>query len=98
MSSLELSSYRAENVIEVLEDLIAEHRTPKYIRSDNSPEFIAHKIRYWLQSNDINSPYITPGSPWENAYIESLHDKLRDEFLNREIFYSLAEATIMLEA
>ena len=92
------SSYRAENVIEVLEDLIAEHGTPKYIRSDNGPEFIAYKIRDWLKSNDIKSHYITPGSPWENAYIESFHDKLRDEFLNREIFYSLAEAQIMLEA
>ena len=91
------SSYRAENVIEVLEDLIVEHGAPKYIRSDNGPEFIAYKIRDWLKENDIKSHYITPGSPWENAYIESFHDKLRDEFLNREIFYSLAEAEIMLE-
>lgn len=91
------SSYRAENVIEVLEDLIAKHGAPQYIRSDNGPEFIAYKIKDWLKANDIKSHYITPGSPWENAYIESFHDKLRDEFLNREIFYSLAEAKIMLE-
>ena len=91
------SSYRAENVIEVLEDLIAEHGAPKFIRSDNGPEFIAYKIRDWLKANDIKSHYITPGSPWENAYIESFHDKLRDEFLNREIFYSLKEAEILLE-
>jgi putative transposase len=41
--------------------------------------------------------YIEPGSPWEQAYIESFHDKLRDECLNRELFSSLAEARIILE-
>lgn len=41
--------------------------------------------------------YITPGSPWENAYIESFHDKLRDECLNREIFGSLMEARVVIE-
>lgn len=90
-------SYRADNVIEALEGLIAEHGVPKYIRSDNGPEFIAHKIKDWLKNNGIKSHYITPGSPWENGYIESFHDKLRDEFLNRELFYSIREAEILLE-
>ena len=36
--------------------------------------------------------YIEPGSPWENGYCESFNGKLRDEFLNGEIFYSLKEA------
>ena len=36
---------------------------------------------------------------WQrDRFPESFHDKLRDEFLNREIFYSLTEAAIMLEA
>ena len=90
-------SYRASNVIEVLEELIAEHGAPKYIRSDNGPEFIAYEIQDWLRKRKIKTHYIKPGSPWEQCYIESFHDKLRDEFLNREIFYSLAEAEIRLE-
>ena len=36
--------------------------------------------------------YIEPGSPWENGYNESFNGKLRDEFLNGEIFYTLPEA------
>ena len=36
--------------------------------------------------------FIAPGSPWENGYIESFNDRLRDELLNGEIFYSLKEA------
>lgn len=90
-------SYRAENVIEVLEELIEEHGAPQFIRSDNGPEFIAYAIRDWLKRREIKTHYITPGSPWEQCYIESFHDKLRDEFLNREIFYSLEEARVLLE-
>ena len=42
--------------------------------------------------------YITPGSPWENGYCESFNGSLRDELLNGEIIYSLAEAQILIEA
>src|SRR5271165_2794121 len=41
--------------------------------------------------------YITPGSPWENGYNESFNGRLRDEFLNGEIFYTLKEAQVMIE-
>jgi transposase InsO family protein len=41
--------------------------------------------------------FITPGSPWENGYIESFNGKLRDELLDREIFYALAEAKVLIE-
>jgi hypothetical protein len=51
----------------------------------------------WLSDQRIKTLYIQPGSPWEQAYIESFHDKLRDECLNREMFPSLAEARIILE-
>ena len=42
--------------------------------------------------------YIEPGSPWENGYVESFNGKLRDELLNREIFYTLREAQVLIEA
>ena len=41
--------------------------------------------------------FIEPGSPWENGYCESFNSKLRDELLNGELFYSLAEARIIIE-
>lgn len=50
-----------------------------------------------MQHRAIKMSYIKPGSPWENAYIESFHDKLRDECLNREVFGSLAEARVVIE-
>jgi putative transposase len=70
---------------------------PEHIRSDNGPEFIAEELRKWLGKVGTKTLYIEPGSPWENGYCESFNGKLRDEFLNGEIFYSLKEAQILTE-
>jgi putative transposase len=90
-------SIRAVDGITVLEATIQRYGTPKYLRSDNGPEFIAQAIQDWLKSQSVRSAYIQPGAPWEQACIESFHDKLRDECLNREIFSSLLEARLILE-
>src|SRR5271170_4769379 len=42
--------------------------------------------------------YIEPGSPGENGYCESFNSKLRGELLDGEIFFSLAEAQVLIEA
>ena len=60
-------------------------------------QFIAYAITDWLAARAIQTNYITPGCPWEQAHIESFHDKLRDEFLNRELFGSLLEAKVLVE-
>ena len=90
-------SIRATDVLGVLKSAMRRHGTPEHIRSDNGPEFIAYAIQGWMQHRAIKMSYIKPGSPWENAYIESFHDKLRDECLNREVFGSLAEARVVIE-
>jgi putative transposase len=90
-------SIRAVDVIKVVEAAMARYGVPTHLRSDNGPEFIAYAIQDWLGDKNVKTIYITPGSPWENAYIESFHDKLRDECLNREIFGSLWEARVVIE-
>lgn len=90
-------SIRAVDVITVVEAAIARYGVPEHLRSDNGPEFIAYAIQDWLREKNVKTIYITPGSPWENAYIESFHDKLRDECLNREIFGNLWEARVVIE-
>ena len=89
-------SIRARDVIDVVEGAIAKSGCPEHIRSDNGPEFIAYAIEDWMKRCGIQSLYIKPGSPWEQAYIESFHDKLRDECLNREVFGTLQEAKVIL--
>ena len=83
---------RATQVIDVLTGLMIERGTPRFIRSDNGPEFIARKLRRWLDGHGGRTLFIEPGSPWQNAYVESFNGKLRDELLDCELFYSVAEA------
>jgi len=90
-------SIRAVDVIRVVETAMARNGTPEHLRSDNGPEFIAYAIQDWLKAKSVKTIYITPGAPWENPYIESFHDKVRDECLNREIFGSLWEARVVIE-
>jgi len=86
-----------QTVLDTLSELFVHHGTPKYIRSDNGAEFTAKALRKWLKKVDVNTAYIEPGSPWKNGYIESFNARLRDEFLNGEIFDTLLEAQVLLE-
>ena len=87
----------SSQVIEVLADAMIAHGIPDYIRSDNGPEFVAKELRKWLAQTGARTLYIEPGSPWENGYCESFNSKMRDEFLNGEIFYSLKEVRVLAE-
>jgi transposase InsO family protein len=87
----------SNEVLYKLSELFIEHGIPKNIRSDNGPEFIADRLRKWLHGLTVNTAFITPGSPWENGYIESFNGKLRNELLNGEIFDTIFEAKVLIE-
>jgi len=84
--------------IDVLSDLFILRGVPEHIRSDNGPEFVAKAVQEWITAVGAKTAYITPGSPWENGFIESFNARLRDELLDGEIFYSLNEAKIVIES
>jgi transposase InsO family protein len=88
---------RNQDVIDLLFELFILRGIPDHIRSDNGPEFTATAIRKWLNRLGVKTLFIEPGSPWENGYIESFNGKLRDELLNREVFYTLTEAKVLIE-
>jgi len=90
-------SIKSKDVIAVLEYLFMIRGIPGFIRSDNGPEFIADAIKKWLEGMGVETLYVEPGSPWENGYIESFNGKFRDEILNRELFYSVKEAKVLVE-
>lgn len=85
-------SITSEDVIEFFQGLFVAHGVPAHIRSDNGPEFIAEGLRAWLGAANVGPLYIEPGSPWENGYAESFHSKLRDEFLECEVFETVHDA------
>ncbi len=97
LASVPRRSFKNNDVIEVLANLMLLKGTPEYLRSDNGSEFTASKIRAWLQNAGVITAYIEPGSPWENGYVESFNARMRDEFLNGELFGNMYEAQVLIK-
>jgi transposase InsO family protein len=91
------TSITSTDVLRRLDGLFAERGMPAHIRSDNGPEFIAEAVRDHLRTLHVETRYIEPGAPWQNAYIESFNGKLRDELLEREVFATVLEAQVLTE-
>ena len=89
---------KSADVIDVLSGLFILRCVLGHIRADNGPEFVAKAVQEWIGGVGAKTAYIMPGSPWENGFIESFNARLRDELLDGEIFYSLAEARIIVES
>ena len=90
-------SIRSGRVIEVLTQLVTVHGTPRYLRSDNGPEFVAAAILRWLQETAIDTALIDPGKPWQNGTDESFNGKLRDEWLSLQWFRNRIDARVSIE-
>lgn len=91
-------SFTSDKVINLLEWSFQIYGTPQHVRSDNGPEFVARKVQSWLVGKNCKTLYINPGSPWENAYIESFNGKFRKECLNRYLLFTLEETRQIIEA
>ena len=87
----------ADGVVDVLDRLVLQHGAPHYVRFDNGPEFVAHAVSDWCRFNGAGSLFIYPGSPWQNAWIESFNGRLRDELLNSWRFDSPREVRVIIE-
>ena len=79
----------ADQLIDVLEMLVAERGAPDHLRTDNGPEMIAWALRDWCRLSGTTTTYIEPGAPWENPFVESFNGRFRDECLNVEEFGDL---------
>ena len=88
---------RSGRVIEVLTQLVSVHGAPRYLRSDNGPEFIAGAILRWLHEAGIDTALIDPGKPWQNGADESFNGKFRDEFLTLQWFRNRVDARVGIE-
>lgn len=87
---------KARDVLSWLQQAIARHGAPEYLRSDNGSEFIARIVQRWLKESRVKTIYIEPGSPWQNGFVESFHGRFRDECLNREQLWTLTEARVVV--
>ena len=64
---------------------------------DNGQESIANGLKEWCIGSDNNTTYTSPGSPWDNPFVESFNSQFRDGFLNVELFTSVQEAKLLAE-
>jgi putative transposase len=90
-------SIRSSRVIEVLSKLVSVRGAPRYIRSDNGPEFVSRAILRWLRDEKVETALIDPGKPWQNGANESFNGKLRDECLGMHWFQHRVEAKVVIE-
>jgi transposase InsO family protein len=91
-------SLTASDITRILEELFREHGRPVCIRSDNGPELVSRHVQNWLKAKHVDTHYIDPGSPWQNAYNESFNSIFRTTCLDRCLFSSLTEASVIIES
>ncbi len=90
-------SIRSKNVIETLSRLMSIHGVPRYVRSDNGPEFVSNALLEWAKESRLEVVLIEPGKPWQNGTNESFNGKFRDECLSMEWFRNRVEAKVVIE-
>jgi len=88
---------RSSRVIDVLSRLIRLHGAPRYLRSDNGPEFVSKALLEWASRESLQVALIDPGKPWQNGTNESFNGKFRDECLSMEWFRHRLEAKVVIE-
>jgi len=86
----------ADETVATLAAVVAERGVvPENLRADNGPELTARVLREWCEQGSTATAYIEPGSPWQNAWVESFNARVRDELLDVEEFSTLAEAQFL---
>jgi putative transposase len=85
-------------VIDVLSRLVSERGAPRFLRSDNGPEFVSRALLSWIVAQGIGTALIEPSKPWQNGVTESFNGKFRDECLSLESFRSRAGANVIIES
>ena len=85
-------SITGEAVANILDQVRQTKGLPQRIKVDNGPEFISKALDAWAYFNHIQLDYSRPGTPTDNAIIESFNGSFRDECLNTNWFLSLADA------
>ena len=88
----------ARQVSELLDVISLERGRPLVLRMDNGPEFVSERLKQWCKESNTMQAFIPPGQPWKNGYVESFHNRMRDELLVEEIFDSPTHADQAIKA
>ena len=86
------TSMPSRRVTRVLQRIVEQRGTPKFLRSDNGPEVSSRNYLAWCTERSIATIHIQPGKPTQNGHVESFHGRFRDECLNASWFWNLWDA------
>lgn len=92
------TSLGGDRVCRVLDRLKEERGLPRFLLSDNGPEFTSLALDQWAYREGVELQFIQPGKPTQNAFVESFNGTIRDNCLNEHWFASLREARRLIEA
>jgi putative transposase len=85
-------SISGQQVARFLTQLIEVRDKPDHIVCDNGTEFTSKAMFFWSKTASVVLAFIQPGKPTQNAFVESLNGKFRNECLNQHWFRTLDEA------
>ena len=90
-------SIKGDDVVDVLDKIVARRGKPQRIQVDNGSEFTSRSMDLWAYLNKVKLDFSRPGKPTDNPFIESFNGKFRTECLNANWFLSLSEARDKIE-
>jgi putative transposase len=91
-------SFGSHDVVRCFEGIAFERGLPEAVRFDNEPEFTSRTMLQWGADKNVELQFIQPGKPTQNAKVESLNGRIRDELLNAHYFTTIDEARIIATA
>lgn len=90
-------SISGRQVARFLSQLIETRTKPCSIVCDNGTEFTSKAMFFWSKETNVKLSFIQPGKPTQNAFVESLNGKFRNECLNQHWFRTMDEARYEIE-
>ena len=80
-------SFPSGQVIRILDGLAFERGSyPRVLRVDQGPELTSLAMLRWAAEHDVILQFSDPGKPTQNAHVESLNGRVRDELFNLLVF------------
>lgn len=90
-------SISGQQTARFLTQLCEQRGTPRTIICDNGTEFTSKAMFFWSKQTGVSLGFIQPGKPTQNAFVESLNGKFRNECLNQHWFRTLDEARVEID-
>lgn len=97
LGQLVSTSINGRQVARFLDQLIEERSKPNKVICDNETAFTSKAMFFWSKETSVKLGFIQPGKPTQNAFVERLNGKFRNECLNMHWFRTLDDARYEIE-